>query len=106
MIRRPPRSTLFPYTTLFRSAARSGVDVRVGRLDARGRHVARSRVHLEHVHFHAVRGDIPGAGVELELAAVCPRDDHVARSRIEADVAPDIPDLHVPRTRPDPSRPF
>src|SRR3712207_8290250 len=28
MIRRPPRSTLFPYTTLFRSyLARSGVDV-------------------------------------------------------------------------------
>src|SRR5260221_6062986 len=24
MIRRPPRSTLFPYTTLFRSAARNG----------------------------------------------------------------------------------
>src|SRR2546430_7441980 len=24
MIRRPPRSTLFPYTTLFRSAGRSG----------------------------------------------------------------------------------
>src|SRR5258708_24365858 len=24
MIRRPPRSTLFPYTTLFRSAARAG----------------------------------------------------------------------------------
>src|SRR5256885_8552439 len=29
MIRRPPRSTLFPYTTLFRSAFhREGVDVR------------------------------------------------------------------------------
>src|SRR2546422_9223411 len=26
MIRRPPRSTLFPYTTLFRSLAREGVD--------------------------------------------------------------------------------
>src|SRR2546426_7738989 len=25
MIRRPPRSTLFPYTTLFRSQARAGV---------------------------------------------------------------------------------
>src|SRR5258708_15508012 len=30
MIRRPPRSTLFPYTTLFRSQARSGAD-RAGR---------------------------------------------------------------------------
>src|SRR5256885_4308074 len=26
MIRRPPRSTLFPYTTLFRSSTGSGVD--------------------------------------------------------------------------------
>src|SRR2546430_3564591 len=34
MIRRPPRSTLFPYTTLFRSAA-----VAIGRLEqARQRH--------------------------------------------------------------------
>src|SRR2546425_9663047 len=29
MIRRPPRSTLFPYTTLFRSSAYSGVEPRV-----------------------------------------------------------------------------
>src|SRR5256886_16279493 len=36
MIRRPPRSTLFPYTTLFRSAARALARVgrRVGVLDA------------------------------------------------------------------------
>src|SRR2546427_5686597 len=29
MIRRPPRSTLFPYTTLFRSKACRGADVRI-----------------------------------------------------------------------------
>src|SRR5256885_5506416 len=29
MIRRPPRSTLFPYTTLFRSAEQSGVAERL-----------------------------------------------------------------------------
>src|SRR5258708_9842670 len=29
MIRRPPRSTLFPYTTLFRSLATSGFDARI-----------------------------------------------------------------------------
>src|SRR3712207_8898864 len=34
MIRRPPRSTLFPYTTLFRSArARGGEHLRGGRRD-------------------------------------------------------------------------
>src|SRR3712207_7357446 len=36
MIRRPPRSTLFPYTTLFRSR-----DVQVGRVGARQPPVAR-----------------------------------------------------------------
>src|SRR3712207_7831721 len=37
MIRRPPRSTLFPYTTLFRSDAqvRAGADVAAGILDER-----------------------------------------------------------------------
>src|SRR2546426_7381029 len=33
MIRRPPRSTLFPYTTLFRSAARGGPFIIVTGLD-------------------------------------------------------------------------
>src|SRR3712207_8277883 len=35
MIRRPPRSTLFPYTTLFRSAVRVDVPQRPGVLEAR-----------------------------------------------------------------------
>src|SRR2546425_1402537 len=35
MIRRPPRSTLFPYTTLFRSPRRSGVDGLVDRASCR-----------------------------------------------------------------------
>src|SRR3712207_9167883 len=41
MIRRPPRSTLFPYTTLFRSCSRTrrGLD--------RGRRRARDRVQAE-----------------------------------------------------------
>src|SRR5256885_1229673 len=38
MIRRPPRSTLFPYTTLFRSAGRGGGPGR-GRGPAAGAHV-------------------------------------------------------------------
>src|SRR5258706_16213212 len=41
MIRRPPRSTLFPYTTLFRSAC-SGVPGRS----------RRARHQVEHVHHH------------------------------------------------------
>src|SRR3712207_6977156 len=34
MIRRPPRSTLFPYTTLFRSAVGGGVALRAVRGDS------------------------------------------------------------------------
>src|SRR2546427_1913328 len=34
MIRRPPRSTLFPYTTLFRSAFDRSIDVHMGRIRA------------------------------------------------------------------------
>src|SRR5262245_64361377 len=36
MLRRPPRSTLFPYTTLFRSVAADQVIVRVVRIDPDG----------------------------------------------------------------------
>src|SRR2546429_3590879 len=34
MIRRPPRSTLFPYTTLFRSLRERGAHVEIGRFGA------------------------------------------------------------------------
>src|SRR2546429_5915497 len=37
MIRRPPRSTLFPYTTLFRSVLRHGIDGAVLHRDGDGR---------------------------------------------------------------------
>src|SRR2546425_5158429 len=50
MIRRPPRSTLFPYTTLFRSSSSQRGGVRAARS---GRHSPGSRVLL---HPHA-RGD-------------------------------------------------
>src|SRR3712207_8342342 len=45
MIRRPPRSTLFPYTTLFRSARAHGAAPRGARalLPGHGRAVARRR---------------------------------------------------------------
>src|SRR3712207_7386429 len=55
MIRRPPRSTLFPYTTLFRSGSRVALPVQVGheranrgqiemrRVQRLGRHAAHLR---------------------------------------------------------------
>src|SRR5256885_8434230 len=63
MIRRPPRSTLFPYTTLFRSLAEDGVGV------------ADRRFFKWLVFHHAVvtnrvlAGRLAGEGVVLEGAA-------------------------------------
>src|SRR5258707_4136665 len=46
MIRRPPRSTLFPYTTLFRSALRGAVDgLHSGCAVLGGRRIIRSEEH-------------------------------------------------------------
>src|SRR2546422_6933767 len=51
MIRRPPRSTLFPYTTLFRSRARGRVRMR------QDNHVeARAGGRRTHGRYHRVRG--------------------------------------------------
>src|SRR3712207_1675703 len=46
MIRRPPRSTLFPYTTLFRSSFLYNFAVAVDDLDASISHVIRGEDHL------------------------------------------------------------
>src|SRR5438309_8476153 len=69
MIRRPPRSTLFPYTTLFRSARRAKTSPgrracaapcpRGGSCSAQGRRSARARRSEEHTselqsQFHLV----------------------------------------------------
>src|SRR3712207_7927945 len=45
MIRRPPRSTLFPYTTLFRSG---GQEVRLRGVDARPAALPRGHLDVEH----------------------------------------------------------
>src|SRR2546426_8794669 len=57
MIRRPPRSTLFPYTTLFRSA--SGVDLVRRNLPPRG---ARDRARPGRVRSDARRRLLAGEG--------------------------------------------
>src|SRR5689334_24689626 len=48
MIRRPPRSTLFPYTTLFRSAQRRIVR----RAERRVRAARPQRLRQDHAHAH------------------------------------------------------
>src|SRR3712207_8047978 len=58
MIRRPPRSTLFPYTTLFRSGGPAGAGQRLRRGHLRG-HLAenllRTRLHPHHGDRHPLR---------------------------------------------------
>src|SRR3712207_6374585 len=64
MIRRPPRSTLFPYTTLFRSPVR---EAERGRQPADGHELQ----HLQHPHHRALRGR-RGEGAGRGRAAEAP----------------------------------
>src|SRR3712207_8326658 len=64
MIRRPPRSTLFPYTTLFRSQDRPGVrvdDQVVGHHEQLATHVGRSAVVDQGSGQHRAVGHIEAA---------------------------------------------
>src|SRR2546430_15697717 len=77
MIRRPPRSTLFPYTTLFRSVLEVGhvldrhdggdhalVAVATGHLVARLHATLHREIHLDHLE-HARSEIIAGGGLGL-----------------------------------------
>src|SRR3712207_7832439 len=73
MIRRPPRSTLFPYTTLFRSRHRRQDAVRRGRRgggagDRRGAHRRARVVHLRAAALQraAREGRLAAAGAALQ----------------------------------------
>src|SRR2546427_9387494 len=58
MIRRPPRSTLFPYTTLFRSAWQAAPPQhRRGEQEHRAQHRERARGRGEHAERGAVERD-------------------------------------------------
>src|SRR5438132_8538510 len=73
MIRRPPRSTLFPYTTLFRS---------LGPADDRSRVLAdRAAEHLAAAGRRAyARGDLPAAAGLLSRAAALLEPEAPGRS--------------------------
>src|SRR3712207_7250984 len=69
MIRRPPRSTLFPYTTLFRSA-REGLDVDLagGLLEHAALAGARGLVDVEEVdHDLRLDGDVHAHAHEVDV---------------------------------------
>src|SRR3712207_9098010 len=84
MIRRPPRSTLFPYTTLFRSGRPPlGVQVppRADDEDRAHRAVARGREHV--IEGGAVGVDHHGLVLVVELEDVGGGVDAVARADAE-----------------------
>src|SRR2546429_1402840 len=70
MIRRPPRSTLFPYTTLFRSVAREG-ERRPGRADEahRARHAVQQLLGLALAQVH--RSEEHTSELQSRLHLVC-----------------------------------
>src|SRR2546427_12768958 len=75
MIRRPPRSTLFPYTTLFRSDLRpAGIELRL-----------RLTLDVEFVadEHHAERGRVDQAR-GLHARQVLDAIEHAARERMDA----------------------
>src|SRR3712207_7494438 len=59
MIRRPPRSTLFPYTTLFRSEARGEVRTRRVTRRRQGEHHRAPLGHGRRAVERRRRGDVP-----------------------------------------------
>src|SRR2546426_2111029 len=86
MIRRPPRSTLFPYTTLFRSVGDRGGDqhVRVAPCLRPSAPVLRHReIHLER--NRAVR--LPGQGVGRDAGCTGKRGERVTVVRSEEALA-------------------
>src|SRR5690349_22201405 len=64
MIRRPPRSTLFPYTTLFRSDRRLALRRGDRAARRRARHDLRPSVGAGAVGRHCARGAGGGAGTD------------------------------------------
>src|SRR5438132_4572013 len=64
MIRRPPRSTLFPYTTLFRSKALRQVEVE---LNGRELPQASDRIHQLDIDFRPVERGLPGDYLVLNI---------------------------------------
>src|SRR2546429_5924659 len=60
MIRRPPRSTLFPYTTLFRSRRPAGgAGVRAPHQRAHGGELPPAQLRVGPIHAHRRRGAAP-----------------------------------------------
>src|SRR2546422_6497766 len=81
MIRRPPRSTLFPYTTLFRSPRQAQerfvdrIDLHLGRELRQRVHDAPGQIAVERVvgreHLHVMRSEEHTSELQSRLHLVC-----------------------------------
>src|SRR5690349_22323118 len=80
MIRRPPRSTLFPYTTLFRSLQRHRLSGPCGALRGPGPHRRDSLTHLEP---RSRSLDLGGGRSEEHTSELQSRRDLVCRLLLE-----------------------
>src|SRR5256886_8893794 len=98
MIRRPPRSTLFPYTTLFRSVINSHPWVRMSRVSARRNPITGAVVVADVVLAEAdgTGGRPPSEALERGLLPSCPRS--LAPHKVPA-ALPIVPGLEVSGAR-------
>src|SRR2546430_13413454 len=78
MIRRPPRSTLFPYTTLFRSRHRPSVDEDVA-------HVGVGPV-LEAPRVRLARGDAPRVPFDLAHPRPVRSEEHTSELQSQSNL--------------------
>src|SRR3712207_7409533 len=78
MIRRPPRSTLFPYTTLFRSL-NLGQQDRLAAQARGGQQPVALRLHADDLRVRVLR-DLPDEGPAVALGHPVARLDPVVRS--------------------------
>src|SRR2546422_1758360 len=90
MIRRPPRSTLFPYTTLFRSPALRPAAIRARARGAHARHIRPVEQRLRHSDppVVVVRSEEHTSELQSRLHLVCrllleKKKKHKPRSREE-----------------------
>src|SRR2546421_8442084 len=81
MIRRPPRSTLFPYTTLFRSRSERGRHP--GGRAGRQEDLAFRRRHVQHLPHEGAEGPIIVTRSEEHTSELQSRSDLVCRLLLE-----------------------
>src|SRR3712207_8930000 len=91
MIRRPPRSTLFPYTTLFRSRLRSGA----GRIALIPPSLGTARL----MYRNARAVGTQSVGSEEHTSELQSRQYLVCRLLLEKKISPLTPSMQLPATQ-------